>query len=122
MDVRYDTSNIRSLYRSGSLMRVEKGISEYKLNLVRVQVIRWDRVGTKPAGEYIFFCLKGNENHDLSAAFFVHKRIMSAVKRIEFVSDRVSYITFYEVAGVILLFYMFVRKYGEVVRRTRTCV
>jgi len=44
------------------------------------------------AGDCIFFCAKGNENHQLGADFFVHHRIVSAVKRVEFASDRVSYI------------------------------
>jgi len=44
------------------------------------------------AGDYIFFYGKGNENHEMGTGFFVHHRIIPAVKTVEFVSDRMSYI------------------------------
>jgi hypothetical protein len=54
MDMRFGSWNIRSLYRAGSLMTVARGISKYKIDLVGVQKVRWDRGGTEPAGEYTF--------------------------------------------------------------------
>jgi hypothetical protein len=59
---------------------------------VGVQEVRSEGGSTKPAGEYTFCYGKGNENQELGSGFFVHKIIMSAVKRVEFVSDRMSYI------------------------------
>jgi hypothetical protein len=58
---------------------------------VGVQV-SWDKRGTEPAAEYTFFYGKGIDKHELGIGFFIHKRIILAVKRVQFVSDRMSYI------------------------------
>jgi hypothetical protein len=55
-----------------------------------VQEVRWDRGGTKPAGKYTFFYRNGNENHELGTGFLVRRRIISAVKKVKFVSDRIG--------------------------------
>jgi len=57
-----------------------------------VQEVRWDEGGTVRAGDYNYLYRKGNKNHQLRTGFFVHHRIVSAVMRVEFVSEWVSYI------------------------------
>jgi hypothetical protein len=59
---------------------------------VGVKEVRWYRYryDTEQASEYTytFFYGNGNENHELGTSFIVHKRIIFAVKRAAFVSDR----------------------------------
>jgi hypothetical protein len=69
-------------------MTVSRELSRYKIDLVGVQEVRWEGGGTEPAGEYACFYGKGNENHELGTGFLC----ISAVKRVEFVSDMMSYI------------------------------
>jgi hypothetical protein len=68
--MRFRMWNVRSMYRATLLMTVAEEISKEKLDLVGVQEVRWYRGGTEPAGEYIFFYGKGNNNHELGTGSF----------------------------------------------------
>jgi hypothetical protein len=93
MDMRFGTWNIRSFYRASSLKTVARELIKYNLDPVAEQEDRWDEGGGQPADNYTSFYGNGNAKHHLETGFFVHKGIVSAVKRVEFISDRMSYIT-----------------------------
>jgi hypothetical protein len=73
-------------------LTVLRELARYKLDLVGVQEVRWDGGVPNVRENTPFSYRKGNENHELGTGFFMHKSIVSPVKRVEFVSDRMSYI------------------------------
>jgi hypothetical protein len=65
------TWNTLCLLMAGSLSTVARELVIYKLDLVRVLEIKWDRSGNEPACNYTYFY--GNGNHDSESIFFVPK-------------------------------------------------
>jgi len=43
---KFGTWNVMSLYRAGSLTAAARELARYKLDLVGVQKVRWDKGGT----------------------------------------------------------------------------
>jgi hypothetical protein len=60
--MRFGTWNVTSLCKSGSLRTVTREFARYKLGLVGIKEVRWDKGGTIGAGNCILFYGKGNEN------------------------------------------------------------
>ena len=50
-DILLGTWNVRSLYTAGSLMAAARELARYKLDLVGVQEVRWEKGGTVKAGD-----------------------------------------------------------------------
>lgn len=61
------------------------------LSFILLLEVRSDKGGTEQVASCIFFCGQVSENY-LRTGFFVWQRLASTIKRVEFVSDRMSHI------------------------------
>jgi exonuclease III len=76
--MRFGTWNVVSLYRAGSPTTAAREMARYKLDLVGVQEISWDKESTVIAGNFIFLHGTGSENINWEQEI-LHHRIVSAV-------------------------------------------
>jgi hypothetical protein len=82
-------------------------LGKYKLDLVGVQEVRWEKGGTEQEEDYAFFYGRGNGDHQLGTGFLVHKRIISAARTVEFISNAMLYIILRERrCNIIVLIWM----------------
>jgi len=76
--MRFGTWNVRSLYRAGSLTAAARESARYKLDLVGVQEVSWDKGGTVRTGDYNFFLRKRKRKSSFGKRNFVHHTLESA--------------------------------------------
>jgi hypothetical protein len=57
---------------------VTRELARYKLDLVGVQGVRWDKGGTVRTGDHMFFYGKGNENHKLGTVLCATQNSMNS--------------------------------------------
>jgi exonuclease III len=53
--MRFGTWNVRTLYRAGLLTAAARELARYKVDLVGLQEMRWDKESTVKAGDYSLF-------------------------------------------------------------------
>jgi hypothetical protein len=58
--MRFGAWNVRKLYGTGSHTVVARELARYKLALVGVQKLKWDKRGTEMAEDYTFYGKKSS--------------------------------------------------------------
>jgi len=87
MAKRYETRywNVRGLHTAGSITGAARELASYKLDVVGVKEVKWDKESTVPV-EIIIFSWKRKPS--TGTGFFVQYRMVPSVKKVEFVGDR----------------------------------
>jgi len=95
-DLRFGTLKVRSLHRAG-LLTAAAWESRYKLDLVGVQEVRWEKGSTGWAENCNFLYGKGNENHQF------HLCIRRAIKQTVVTVGHIAFVNYVQILFNILL-------------------
>jgi len=72
-------------------MTVARELAMYKLEVVGIQEVKWNKGGIVRARDYILSMEKGTKS-SIGNRTFVQNRILTPLKTVQSVSDRMSYI------------------------------
>jgi hypothetical protein len=68
VDLEFGTWNV-GLCRFDLLKTVARDLMKYKLNLMGIQEVRWNKGSSQPADDYTLFCGNGNADHNKGTGF-----------------------------------------------------
>ncbi|XP_018337473.1 PREDICTED: uncharacterized protein LOC108745675 [Trachymyrmex septentrionalis] len=88
-DFKVGTWNVRSLYRPGAFQSMVGEVERYGVEVVALQETRWAGEGSLNAGSYTLH-YGGSEIHSLGIGFMINRKILSAVKDIKFINERLG--------------------------------
>ncbi|EFN64073.1 Craniofacial development protein 2, partial [Camponotus floridanus] len=88
-DIKVGTWNVRSLYRPGAFQSMVGEVEKYGMEVVALQETRWTGEGSLNVGSYAFH-YGGSEIHSFGVGFMINKKILSAVKNVKFINERLG--------------------------------
>ncbi|PSN46128.1 hypothetical protein C0J52_12067 [Blattella germanica] len=90
-DIFLGTWNVRTLYSSRPLEILTRELDRTGLDIVALQESRWSGEGSQESGKFTLY-YGGATKPEFGTGFLVRRNILSAIRDIKFVSDRISYI------------------------------
>jgi len=99
--MRFGTCSVGSLYRAGSFIAAARELARYKLDLVGVRELRWDKRSRLNAGDYIFCMEKKTKIINWEQACFYTTELYQQLREQSMLVIGCHVIYSFEVAGVI---------------------
>ena len=90
-DIFLGTWNVRTLYSSGALDILTRELHQSPMDVVALQEVRWPGEGSQQTGSFALF-YSGADRPEFGTGFLVRRRILSAIREVQFVTDMISYI------------------------------